>query len=726
MVDRRASLSFGRRFSPLEAVGTFALVAGLLYFGAGIIVPLVLSILLAFALTPLVTWLNRRLRLPDAVAVIVAVIAALCLLAGLIVLTGLQLARLAQELPGYQETVVAKLNALQQQFGGAFLERINGTISALTEQVSSATGGSEVPAEGRPVPVAISNDAGPFGLLTSVLGSIIGPVATVAIVAVFLIFLLMGRADMLDRFIRLVGSGDYAKTNMAMADASRRVGRYLLVQLAINCAYGFLFGLGLWLIGVPSAVLWGLLIVVFRYIPFIGALIIATVPFVLAFAVDPGWNMLLMSLALFLVLDLTTANVIEPRLYGSSTGVSPIAILLSAMFWATLWGPIGLILATPMTVCLVVIGRHIPELRFLDTLLGSEPVLTPPERLYQRLLKGDAQMAVEMLDDYPDAPGQQRFIGEVAFPALMMASNELADRPAALEQRRQMSQAFEMLLEEFETAAAPAGSVVLLVGGRSEIDEAAAKLLALQLAERGVPSRVLPPLAIRPEAIERLELDDVSVVALVFLGSDVRSQARYVSRRLRRRAPQLRLVACALGEPVEGETAERLHIDAVHRSYADAARELDEGWRMIEGLRAKPVKRPWLEVGDAQMRAAMETVATEFGVPLALANFVDDDRHAADGDGYALTELVVEGGKPLLVTPKEREDVYLSNAYLQANGIHLYAGVPLATSDGSIVGALALLDYKEHAPDSIDLAALQQRADDLMEQLAREMAPVAA
>ena len=165
------------------------------------------------------------------------------------------------------------------------------------------------------------------------------------------------------------------EANIAIADASQRVGRYLLIQLGVNIVYGIIFGIGLWLIGVPSAVLWGLLIILFRYIPFVGALIIAVVPFLLAFAVDPGWNMLLLSVGLFLVLDLTTANVIEPRLYGSSTGVSAIAILLSAMFWATLWGPVGLILATPMTVCLVVIGRHLPQFQFLETLLGSEPVL---------------------------------------------------------------------------------------------------------------------------------------------------------------------------------------------------------------------------------------------------------------------------------------------------------------------------------------------------------------
>jgi len=695
------------------AIATFALVAALLYFGAGIIVPLVLAILLAFALTPLVTWLNRRLHIPDAVAVIVTVLVAVVMLLSFATMAGLQLARLAEDLPGYQQTVSTKLEGFQEQFGGAFFERINGTISDLTAQLSNVTE-SKPPAEGRPVPVAITNDVGPLGLLTSVMGSIIGPVATVAIVTIFLIFLLLGRADMLERFIRLVGSGDYAKTNLAMADASRRVGRYLLVQLAINCTYGVLFGLGLWLIGVPSAFLWGLLIVVFRYIPFIGALMIATIPFALAFAVDPGWNMLLMTLGLFLVLDLTTANFVEPRLYGSSTGVSPLAILISAMFWATLWGPIGLILATPMTVCLVVIGRHIPELRFLDTLLGSEPVLTPPEQLYQRLLKGDDIAALETFEDYTAEHGEAAFLTDVAMPALIMASGELAERPAALEQRRQLTTSLDMLLEEFESETMESGTTVLLVAGRTEIDEAAAKLLAVQLSEKGIPTRVLPAFAIRPEAIERLELHDVGLLAMVFLSADIRAQARYVSRRLRRRRPDLTLVACAFGLPVEGETIERLHLDAIYRDHQSAWRELEEIWRQQGGEAEAKATRHTLETNRAEIQSLLETIATQFKVPVARIDLLEEDASASEPSLSDLTALVAARDRPYVVSEKEHDDVFEGNAFLQGNGIHLYVGAPLKLPDGTALGALVLLDYKDRDLTDEDLATIQQRAAEIM------------
>lgn len=721
MLGRRVVLPPGRRTSPFEALGTFAVVAALLYFGAGIIVPLVLATLLAFALTPLVTWLNRRLHLPDPVAVVLAVLVAILILATLAGITGLQVARLGQQMPAYQETVTTKLHGLQEQFGGgAVLERINETVTDLTEQLS-ASGSPEAPVEGRPVPVVVSNDSGPFSLLSSVLGSIVGPVATVAIVIVVLIFLLLGRADLLDRFIRLVGSSDYAKANIAIADASKRVGRYLLVQLAVNCTYGFLFGLGLWLIGVPSAVLWGLLIVVFRYIPFVGALIIAIVPIFLAFAVDPGWNMLILSIGLFMVLDLTTANVIEPRLYGSSTGVSPIAILLSAMFWATLWGPVGLILATPMTVCLVVIGRHLPQFRFLETLLGSEPVLTPPEQFYQRLLKGNTQSAVETMEDYVDQHGKSAFIGDVAMPALRLASAELTDRPEALEQRRQLTDSLEIVLEELDEADAPEGRLVLLVGGRSEMDEAAARLLALQLCEKGVPTKVLPPLAITPEALGRLELDGVSAVAMVFLGADFRSHARYVSRRLRASAPGLSLVVCALGEQPDGLTADKLHLDAIYRSDGEAIRELEQAWQAgtidrPDSVRSASSRTTMAD--DALISAELEKIAGEFDVPVASLNLLDDERHMADADAHQLTEIIATSAEPLVVTAKSEDPRFAKNSYLQFNGIHLYAGVPLILPTGEVIGALALLDYEEHAFGPEAVTQLQHRAASLVTKFA--------
>ncbi|MHB1173212.1 MAG: AI-2E family transporter, partial [Lacisediminihabitans sp.] len=307
-----------------ETVATFAIIVALLYLGAGILVPLVLAILLAFALSPLVDLLSRKLHVPDAVAVIVSVLATLLVLGLFAYVAGMQLIQIGAELPAYQTTIANKLRDLQQQLGGGgFLDGLTGAIGSLPEQLGGGAEGEGLQRQpGAPIPVTIANEVGnPLGVVSTLMGTLVGPLATAAIVIIFLIFLLMGRGELQDRFIRLVSRGGYSTTNLAIGDASQRVGRYLLLQLCINVIYGVLFGIGLLMIGVPGAILWGLMIMLFRYIPFIGGLLVACIPFLLAFAVDSGWSMLLATVGLFVVIDLTTANVVEPRVYGSSTGV---------------------------------------------------------------------------------------------------------------------------------------------------------------------------------------------------------------------------------------------------------------------------------------------------------------------------------------------------------------------------------------------------------------------
>jgi predicted PurR-regulated permease PerM/GAF domain-containing protein len=704
-----------RRSSAFEAVATFAILAGLLYLGAGIFVPLVLAILLAFALNPLVSWLNRRLHLPDPIAVIVAVLIAVLALGTFAFFAGTQIGKLALELPGYQQTIAGKVQSLQNQFGDiGWLEQVNGLLANVGN--SGALDASAEIGRVKPIPVTISNDIGPLSILSSLAGSIIGPVATIAIVTVFLIFLLMGRADLQDRFIRLVSAGRYSLTNLAITDASRRVGRYLITQLLVNVIYGTIFGIGLWLIGVPSAPLWGLLIVLFRYIPFVGALIIAVVPFALAFAVDPGWNMLIMSVALFLVIDLTTANVIEPRLYGSSTGVSAIAILLSAMFWATLWGPVGLILATPMTVCLVVIGRHLPQFQFLETLLGSEPVLSPSERLYQRMLKGDTEDAIDLSEDFIEENDKEAYAREVMLPALRMATGELADRPESLPQRRRLIDSFEAVIEATFEPEWTEQAELLIIGGRTEIDEAAARLLGLELTEDVSSINILPPAAIRQESIGRLDLERVQTVVLVFMGSDIRAQCRYVARRIRRMNPDVRIDVVTLNPLITDETSDGLHVDTVYHDFFDAKDAIIE--RQIPAVgKVERAHQPFagLGRGDDELGRALDEIAEKFDMPAALINLVDDERHEDDEAAYALTKLVTESEEPIIVHSSEPNIAVGENAYLQTNGIDFYAGVPLVLPDGSKVGALAVMDYDPRRFSEDELEQLKAEAAKLVE-----------
>lgn len=706
-----------RRLNTFESLATFAIMAVLLYLGAGIFVPLVLAILLAFALNPLVSWMNKRLHLPDPVAVILAVLLAVAALAAFVFTAGTQIANLVQELPGYRSVMEAKIAGLQEQFGGlTWLDQLTGMVSSLGDGLNGNPDAPPPPGQIRPIPVTISNDIGPLAVITSVMGSIVGPIATAAIVTVFLIFLLLGRSDMQERFIRLVSAGRYSLTNLAITDASKRVGRYLIIQLLVNTTYGVIFGTGLWLIGVPSAPLWGLLIILFRYIPFVGALIIAIVPFTLAFAVDPGWNMLLMAVGLFLVVDLTTANVIEPRLYGSSTGVSPIAILLSAMFWATLWGPVGLILATPMTVCLVVIGRHLPQFQFLETLLGSEPVLSTHERIYQRMLNGKTEDAIDISEDYVEEHGKEDWADDVMLPALRMATAELPDRPESVPQRRQLIATFEAVLDNVVEPTWTENAPIMLIGGHTEIDEAAARLLGVKLLDEKVPVEVLPPGAIRQEAIGRLELEPVHTLLLVFMGSDIRSQCRYVARRVRRMDPEVRIGVVILNDAALEETADLLHVDAVYRDLDKAVDAIRDQQAPAKAARAKLVAQPFagLGRGDDALGKELDAIAEGFDVPVALINLLDDERHQDDEDAIELTKLVADKGEVVVIHNAQSEDIEGDNAYLVTNGIDFFAGAPLVLADGTIAGVLALQDYDPHEFSEEDIERLKAKAAELV------------
>jgi predicted PurR-regulated permease PerM len=706
-----------------ETAATFAIVIALLYFGGGILVPLVLAILLAFALTPLVDLLGRRLHLPDPVAVIVAVLIALIALGSFGYLVGTQLVGLAHDFPKYQATVLGKIRAVQSGLGNAdFVEQVISAYKALFQQFNGAAS-SAAPSGQQPIPVTVSNEgAGPIGLLSSFLGSVLAPLATAAIVTVFLIFLLLGRGDLRDRFFRLVSQGGgYSATTRAIGDASARLGRYLLMQLAVNATYGTIFGTGLMLIGVPGAMLWGLMIALFRYIPYVGALIVAIIPFMLAFAVDPGWGMLAMTVGLYLALDLTTSNLIEPRLYGSSTGVSPLALLLAAMFWATLWGPIGLILSTPMTVCLVVLGRYVPQFKLFDTLLGSEPVLHPAERFYQRLLKGDTVEAIEIADETVATDGQDAMYDTLLLPALRLAAEELSASPESLPQRRDFATGIEAVIDEYRTAAPVEGNApVLLLGGRTEFDEDAAHIVAQRLAGRGIASRVLPSIAARPENIARLDLTGTAVICLCFVGDNVRAQTRYIVRRLRRIDPRLVFVAAILDEHIE-ESPETLHVERIARSFASALSDIEGVLDISQGAEPPAITPETLfgvGRGDAALDKALEEIADALGVPLATVSLLAGERSGEDAEAFKLTHAIATSGEPLVIhmdgTARDQE----ANAYLLTSGVSFYAGVPLRLAGGEVIGALAILDYQSHEFDEDDLAALKTHAEKLVERFA--------
>ena len=267
---------------------------------------------------------------------------------------------------------------------------------------------------------------GPFAMLRTIAGTALSPLETTALVVIFVVFILLQREDLRNRFIRLVGSKDLQRTTVAMNDAAGRLSRFFLVQTLVNATYGVIIGLALSLIGVPGPVLFGILAFLMRFVPYVGAIVAAAFPALLAAAVDPGWTMALETLALFILLESLVGNVVEPLLYGRNTGLSPIAVVVAATFWTWLWGPVGLVLSTPLTVCLVVIGRHVDQLSFLDVILGDAPVLSPVEHFYQRLLVGDGAEIADQAEQFLKTQPLIAYYDEVALNGLLMAQEDFS------------------------------------------------------------------------------------------------------------------------------------------------------------------------------------------------------------------------------------------------------------------------------------------------------------
>ncbi|MHC2286581.1 AI-2E family transporter [Bradyrhizobium barranii] len=414
------------------------IIVSALYVGREIFVPVALAILLSFALASPVSAL-QRLKVPRGIAVVGVVLFAFAIIFALGSLIAAQLNRLAGDLPSYQVTIQSKIQSVRGITGGSStLERAAGMLQDLGKELDKPKGAvpekSVSPSLGSPLgsrPVApvpvevLQPDPGALESLRSLIAPLISPLATTGIIVIFVIFILIQREDLRNRLIRLAGSHDLQRTTAALDDAGNRLSRLFLNQLLINTGFGILIGAGLWLIGIPSAVLWGILAAVLRFVPYIGSIIAAAFPLALAVAVQPGWSMLVWTAALFFVVEPAVGQIVEPMVYGRSTGLSPVAVVVSATFWTALWGPIGLVLATPLTVCLVVLGRHVERLAFLDVMFGDRPALSPAEIFYQRMLAGDPTEATEKAEEYLKERSLSSYYDEVAIKGLLLAQSDL-------------------------------------------------------------------------------------------------------------------------------------------------------------------------------------------------------------------------------------------------------------------------------------------------------------
>ncbi|OGB23670.1 MAG: phytochrome sensor protein [Burkholderiales bacterium RIFCSPLOWO2_02_FULL_57_36] len=737
-----------------------------LYFGRDIFIPFTLAILLSFLLAPLVNGL-RHIRIPRAPAVILVVTFAFSVLAGISVLVGSQLVNLANNLPSYQQTMQEKIRAIRAAApGGGALDRTTEVVQALGEELAASTGN---PADSRTVakkkkqePLSVRIERGngsTYETARSLITPLLGPLGTAGIVVVFIIFVLLQPSDLRDRFIRLAG-GDLHRTTEGINDAAARVSRYLLMQLIVNASYGIPVGIGLYFIGVPGAFLWALLATLLRFIPYLGPFMAALFPLVLAFAVEPGWNMFLWTLALVLTLELISNNLIEPWLYGSSTGLTPVAVILSAIFWTLLWGPVGLIMATPLTVCLVVLGRYVPQLKFLDVLLGSEPVLTPEERLYQRLLTGNVEEAIEIAEGEVQENSLLEFYDNVGLATLRLAESEL-ERSVFVGERGKISDGMRAVIDDLrqqagkmenESSEARAGqwrgALTLCIAGRGELDGVAATMLAHGLESRGIDARLVPASALGLDSIGNLDLVGVEVVCVSYLNPQPQTYARFVCRRLKRRAPHLKIVLGVWNLAADAlpptEFASAVGADAAVATVTDAVRQVEEmiGRADVPAMVPPPIPADEQErldalygsgALDARSRGKFDQVARKlagaFDVPIALVSLIDEHSQLWRGAAGLPEELektrkgmrehsicghVVASGASLVVEDTMRDPRFAGNPFLREHGIRFYAGTPLKTASGHVIGTLCILDRKPRTVNDRDLKLLQVIADELM------------
>jgi predicted PurR-regulated permease PerM len=562
-------------------------VAGL-YLAREVMIPIILAVLLSFLLAPLVNVL-RRMHLGRVPSALLAVVLALGVILAFAAVIGTQLAELAPDVPRYASAVQQKFDTAQQLLLGRVAtivrrlgHQLDNADTAKTLESGPATQDAPVTNEQKAIPVEMHQpEPTTVQLAQRILAPIVAPLLSTAIVFIVAIFILLQREDLRDRLIRLFGSSDLHRTTVAMNDAARRLSKYFLTQLGINATFGVIAGTGLYFIGVPSPVLWGVLAMLLRFVPYIGAPLAALAPLTLAAAVDPGWSMVLWTAALYAIGETIMGQAVEPMLYAYSTGLSPLSVVVAAAFWIWLWGPVGLILSTPLTLCLVVLGRHVERLEFLDIILGDRPPLTPVESFYQRILAGDPDEARAQAELMLKDRSLSSYYDEVAMKGLQIAAADAARGVLAGRRLDGVRESIDSLIEDLDeyddrdpslaesdnAAVAPTRAeqglpaqpapkneappqsllpprwrgpaAVLCLAGRGPFDAAVSLMLAQLLRKHGLGASAVPHEAGSRASIGALDGRGVAMVCVSYLeltGSP--SHLRYLLRRLRRRLPE--------------------------------------------------------------------------------------------------------------------------------------------------------------------------------------------
>jgi len=764
-----------------------AFVVTILYVGRQLLIPLALAAMLTFLLAPLVGHIERWIGRIAAVLIVVAMLFSVAGGAGWLLTR--QLMDLAAKLPDYQTNIDNRLKAIRLPTGGAF-GRFSHSVSELQKQspdslepptnaagpvpetrATTAPSARNVPAGQQPMPVRIVESQSRLPqILQNAATGLLGPLGTAALVFFLVIFMLLKREDLRGRMIRLIGQGRISATTRAMDDAGSRVARYLTMQLLVNVSFGSCIAIGLYFIGVPNAPLWGAFAAIVRFVPYVGVWIAGAVPVLLSFAVSPSWLSPLLTIGLFVVLELISANALEPWLYGSRTGVSSIALIIAAVFWTWLWGPIGLVLATPLTVCVAVMGRHVPKLQFLSVLLSEEQALAPHEECYHRLLAFGLDEAHDLSEAYVKTNSLTSLYDSVLIPTVTLAEvdaqrdeldaehrsaihrhiHDLIDDLGSAPPSKSQLEADKTVAEHTPFALSPPTCRVLCVPARAYRDELAGAMLVQLLRQQDFGAENASAALSSGELVEMAKSDPEAICISVVAPSTL-IHARYLSAKLRAQLPQVKIVVGIWGatEDMAG-AAERLRssgADEVVVSLAEAVVQLAKfsvslADEMVPGAipdnvedRLQELARLHLAEGTREevFDRITKKLARIFEVPIALITFVDHD-HQWFKSQVGLPEDLAEAQQTsrelsvcghvianddlLVVEDLARDRRFANNPLLRERGLRFYAGVPLR-SNNLPIGSLCILDVKPRRMTEREKRLLEVIAEDVMEEIQR-------
>jgi predicted PurR-regulated permease PerM len=542
---------------------TVVLIIAILYLAQEVLVPIAVAVLLTFVLTPVVDALER-LRLGRIFSVVIAVVLALSILLGLGWVVLRQMASLANDLPQYRINILEKIDDLRALKRGGALEKVEETVEDVKSELGKTKDRAEEP-EPRRVVVAAEEESAfwPIPLAT---GPAVERLAATGLAIALLIFMLVQREDLRNRLIRIFGYSRLTVTTKALEEAGYRISRYLLAQLLLNSGFGLAVGVLLFMLDVPYALLWGFMAALLRFIPYVGPWLGAIMPIALSLAYFPGWITALIVAGVFVLLELTTNLLLEPLLYGESAGVSEIAILIMAAFWTWMWGPVGLVLATPLTVCVVVFSKYVPEMNFVTVLLSDAPPLEPHVNFYQRMLALDQDESEQVVEEYLKSHSPVELYDRVLLPALSRAKNDRRRGQLTEKEEQAVYEGTRAILEDFgdEREEAPAdnetiaaGQIVHALGfpADGKADEVVLLGLAKLLDGHRYEMDVISPDMLASEMVTLLGQKQPGMVCIGALAPGGLAHARYLCKRIRARFPEIKILVGRWGASESIETA---------------------------------------------------------------------------------------------------------------------------------------------------------------------------